>query len=269
MSEFELPQRQPQAEPIELPEPVEDFQWAPPSPGETPVVEGGADYFDQLNKKQLKQHGRDVRLARKIFALADEDISEEPVEFIPTEEVTPRYKKATRELSASALRESKLWLGAMTNPVTGLPNRRAYDLALKERLVNRKEEDVAVAFMDLDGFKLINDTHGHKKGDEVMYEFGEELVSRVRESDIVIHFGGDEFAVIMPDYKRSEMPDAERDDRAKRRFRSAVTAVKEKLNINFGTSIGISHYEAGDTPETITARADAAMYEDKQDRKAS
>jgi diguanylate cyclase (GGDEF)-like protein len=89
---------------------------------------------------------------------------------------------------------------AMTDALTGLPNRRALDLALTRRFSEWKVQRIplAVALIDIDRFKLLNDTHGHLAGDGVLKAVASRLRNMFRSSDVVARFGGEEFAIVLP-----------------------------------------------------------------------
>jgi diguanylate cyclase len=89
---------------------------------------------------------------------------------------------------------------AMTDVLTGLPNRRALDLALTRRFSEWKVQrtPLAVALIDIDRFKLLNDTHGHLAGDRVLKVIASTLRNMFRSSDVVARFGGEEFAIVLP-----------------------------------------------------------------------
>lgn len=89
---------------------------------------------------------------------------------------------------------------AATDPLTGLPNRRALTEALQRLLAQGRRQDmgVLIAFLDLDGFKAINDTHGHEVGDRFLVDVAQRLRAVLRAEDFVARFGGDEFVVIGP-----------------------------------------------------------------------
>jgi len=153
---------------------------------------------------------------------------------------------------------------AYHDALTGLPNRNLFvdHLRLAVALAGRDHRQVAVLFLDLDRFKMINDSLGHGAGDELLRTIADRLRSGLRQGDTVARLGGDEFTVLLP-----EMGD-ERD----------MVHVAEKLldlirlplilqgrEIVITGSIGISRFpHDGDVPEELLKRADVAMYQAKQ-----
>lgn len=149
---------------------------------------------------------------------------------------------------------------ASTDGLTGLANRRAMIEYLAEGLeqIARREDNLAVLFIDLDGFKPINDTYGHGTGDEVLIIISKRLHGCCRDTDFVARVGGDEFCVIAPGCKDAAL------DAMVERIRSSVEAplrlrsTPERLRV--GASIGIATARGIDDPHSLVARADAAMY---------
>jgi len=147
--------------------------------------------------------------------------------------------------------------------LTTLPNRNLFFERLKRSIArsNRSGLRTALMFVDLDGFKEINDTLGHDAGDKLLIEIAQRLMGTVREIDTVARIGGDEFAVII-----SDLPNM---DVAAR----IANQILVELNLPFrlpqddvdiGASIGISFYpDDGDNSEDLLRAADMAMYEVK------
>jgi diguanylate cyclase (GGDEF)-like protein len=147
--------------------------------------------------------------------------------------------------------------------LTGLPNRAALTELLEEALAGRRAEDrrVAVLFVDLDGFKLVNDSLGHAAGDELLVRVAERIRGAVREQNVVARLGGDEFVVVCTGIG----PVDEAVGVATR-----VTAVLERpfricgQDVVVGASVGIAVAEAETgTAEEVLRRADMAMYQAK------
>ena len=147
--------------------------------------------------------------------------------------------------------------------LTGLPNRRLMQDRLNQAIMQarRKQRHVAVLFLDLDRFKLLNDTLGHDTGDFILKDVARRLASCVREVDTVSREGGDEFVVILPDL---EHPESARivADKIVREFARPVEIGGQEIHIS--TSIGISHYPNDATDVNhLLKHADSAMYQAK------
>ncbi len=146
-------------------------------------------------------------------------------------------------------------------------NRRAFLRELHRTMseVERYKSPAAVLYIDLDGFKALNDSHGHAAGDAVLRQLGRMLVESVRESDIVGRLGGDEFGLIL-----NRVP-------AEEAYMKA-TSLSDKINTTailhasiahrIRVSIGVHAIAMVEDPETAIARADEAMYADKHARRA-
>jgi diguanylate cyclase (GGDEF)-like protein/PAS domain S-box-containing protein len=156
---------------------------------------------------------------------------------------------------------------ALHDPLTGLAN-RALLLELSEQamaLAERHRHGVALLFLDLDGFKPINDQHGHAVGDRVLQAVARLVVAAIRASDTLARLGGDEFVVLVPRLIGSE----EELDVLARRVREAVAAVAEEISEAAGLSVSIGIActpQHGESVEQLMAAADAAMYRAKRNR---
>jgi two-component system chemotaxis response regulator CheY len=150
---------------------------------------------------------------------------------------------------------------ALTDELTGLANRRHGAHAL-ERAVARATRHghlLALARVDVDHFKEINDTHGHQAGDRVLAEVARRMAGAVRGGDELARWGGDEFVAILPD------TDREGALRAAERLRAAVAVTPVPVgagDVEVTISVGWAHW-AGDTPDDLLARADRSLYEAK------
>jgi diguanylate cyclase (GGDEF)-like protein/PAS domain S-box-containing protein len=147
--------------------------------------------------------------------------------------------------------------------LTGLPNRRLMQDRLNQAIMaaRRKQRHVAVLFLDLDRFKVVNDTLGHDTGDFILKDVARRLVSCVREGDTVSREGGDEFVMILPDLERPEHARVVADKILKELTRPVEIGGHE---IHVTPSIGISHYpnDATDVHQLLK-HADNAMYQAK------
>ena len=159
---------------------------------------------------------------------------------------------------------------ALSDPLTGICNRRGLFIEMNRMLevANRSHAVIHLAFIDMDGFKQINDQYGHDAGDRFLIEIANSLTKSVRQADVVARYGGDEFVVFGLDFS----DDTERGQAA---FRARVeTATQGKFPIGVtvldypGASIGMVTSKGSDLNSTdLVNRADAAMYEIKQARK--
>jgi len=165
----------------------------------------------------------------------------------------------------SHIKESQRKLEHLANhdPLTGLPNRMLFIDRLQTALhaAERDAQKVAVLFMDLDRFKMINDTQGHPLGDTLLQEVSERLRQQVRESDTVARLGGDEFIISLPAIQQAS--DAALV--AQKILQALLQAfVLQGQEIYAPTSIGISIYpHDGSDPATLIKHADTAMYRAK------
>jgi diguanylate cyclase (GGDEF)-like protein len=146
------------------------------------------------------------------------------------------------------------------DPLTGLFNRRRLEEELERHIAHGRRYGMsgALLLLDLDDFKQVNDGFGHRAGDRVLRAVAVVLRHRLRESDIVARFGGDEFAVIMPVGGAAEA--AELGDLLATAVRRDVTTPAGPLD----ASVGIALFEESVTSDEIVSRADDAMYADKR-----
>lgn len=148
------------------------------------------------------------------------------------------------------------------DPLTELPNRRLLDERLDQALQRRTDPDhqVAVLFLDLNGFKAINDAHGHAAGDHLLIETAHRLQTVSRAADTVARFAGDEFVVVLEDVTPTAASDAAE------RIHTALTEPIQlaTTTVTVGASIGIAlSHQVGHDPEALLSAADKAMYRAK------
>jgi len=148
--------------------------------------------------------------------------------------------------------------------LTGACN-RGYGLSLltqQIKLAHRKKQKILLAYLDIDGFKDINDTFGHKEGDKVLTEVVKLFKSTLREIDIICRMGGDEFLLIFPDSSLKDLPMIK--ERLNKNLDKLNQIIKKPCKIDF--SIGISYYHP-DKPQSIDeliSIADESMYKEKK-----
>ena len=161
-------------------------------------------------------------------------------------------------------RSETLYNQANFDPLTGLVNRRAFEARLAECLQrSKRDENGVVLFLDLDGFKKVNDTAGHEAGDFLLSLVAKKLRQVVRPEDTIARIGGDEFAVIAADCSEEK----EISDLCGRIIKRLTEPVLiEHMEHNIGTSIGIARYpDDGSEVDEILTKADSAMYKAKQE----
>jgi diguanylate cyclase (GGDEF)-like protein len=181
-----------------------------------------------------------------------------------------QYRSALQQMnehleSKVAQRTAELQALLLRDVLTGLPNRRALLEALPEAMgrASRGGRPAALLFIDMDGFKAVNDNHGHEEGDELLRQFGARLAESIRMTDMVARLAGDEFVVVLE--MLTSRTDAEETawkllDRVREPYALSTT------DVTVGASIGVAVFAPGDKPDLDAwlARADHAMYAAKR-----
>jgi diguanylate cyclase (GGDEF)-like protein len=165
---------------------------------------------------------------------------------------------ARREHERLSAEHGAITQQALQDPLTGLPNRRALDERLRTLASSADAQPLAVALVDLDGFKDVNDRHSHAEGDDVLRVVASTLRDALRGDDIVARYGGDEFIVLLPGAPVSA---------AKQALGRAVTRVASlpyHLSHGVTLSVGLVSLRPQERAEQVLSRADAAMYQAKR-----
>lgn len=173
-----------------------------------------------------------------------------------------RRQDLAREIDARQAAELESRRLARHDPLTGLPNRRFFAERLEEILRHgtADNERTAVLMLDLDGFKAINDMHGHGAGDEALIEFASRMSAALRAGTFMARVGGDEFAIVMA---KIELADPAR---LAHRIVTALANpfVVGDVSVTLGVGVGIAVApDNGSTPEELLRRADMALYRAK------
>jgi len=199
---------------------------------------------------------------------AETDAPKESQERRPTVgRLTAEVERLAAELDASRRHIRELEARIDIDPLTETLNRRGFERELMRSLayVKRYGVSAALVYLDLDGFKPVNDRHGHAAGDAVLKAIAAALIRRVRASDVVARIGGDEFVVLLWNL-------SEADAVAKA---AALEAAVYATPVRWGTSTLVVGASAGvaligplDTPAEVLAHADASMYARKAERRA-
>jgi diguanylate cyclase (GGDEF)-like protein/PAS domain S-box-containing protein len=210
----------------------------------------------RLEKRLLTKRGNALWVNSTSSLFRDQE-GNAPCVLQIVEDISDR-KRAEQRLSHQALHDS----------LTGLPNRSLFMDRLRHALdgLRRRQGAVAVMFVDLDRFKVVNDSLGHEVGDEVLVAVAHSVEAVLRPSDTVARFGGDEMVVLCEEVG-NERDAAEIADRVS-------TSVSEPISVQSGeivltASIGVTLSRNGsDSPEILLRNADAAMYRAKERGKA-
>lgn len=167
-----------------------------------------------------------------------------------------------RDMTYSKNLERDLRYQALHDPLTDLPNRRLFEAELARALP--PETLLAVLFIDLDGFKQVNDTYGHDVGDDLLVQVSQRMQFCLRETDTLARIGGDEFTVLLDPVEHLEeaMVVAER-------IISVIQPIfkLEHHEVHVNASIGVVLEEYGISSDEIVHRADVAMYQAKRSGK--
>ena len=178
-------------------------------------------------------------------------------------DITERRKAAQQiERQKAELEDAneRLALLAITDGLTGLWNHRRFQEELEAVYTETQENDhdLSVLLLDVDNFKLYNDSYGHPAGDVVLKEVANTLLQVAKQGESISRYGGEEFAVILPGYGREEA------EQAAERFRKAI-ADASWPNRAITASFGVATCRgANDSPAAVIRRADAALYASKQ-----
>lgn len=171
--------------------------------------------------------------------------------------VVTRMTMLMRQVHAQALvlteQADLLRQAAQQDPLTGLPNRRAWDEALPAamRRATRGETSLTLAILDLDYFKQFNDTHGHQAGDRLLKEAAATWVSHVRTVDLVARYGGEEFVVLLPGATPTEAV-------------QSLDRLRAVCPMGCTFSAGVATWDGVESGDELVARADRALYRAKQ-----
>ncbi len=242
-------------------------------PGGTPV---GSNFLELCRRPSTERAGVSHVIADGVEAVlhgghftldlpvtyADETVEWFTLTAIPMSTATARVMVTMSEITQRKEFEAELAHQASHDPLTGLPNRLLLQDRLERALVvgARQDRVVAAVFVDIDHFKLINDSYGHEAGDAVLTAVATRLSAAVRPSDTVTRFAGDEFVVVC---ESLDDPDQVMGlaDRLLESLKGAYPVPGASLELSVSTGIAIAG--PGDSAEDLVRNADTAMFEAK------
>jgi diguanylate cyclase (GGDEF)-like protein len=197
-------------------------------------------------------------LGEPVVEITDEKELMEAISRVLGENKTLRNK-----LNEQAQRIAYLEELATSDELTQVLNRRGFEAELKRILARAKRttEHGALAYIDLDEFKPINDTYGHAAGDEVLRKVANILVEKTRDTDVVGRLGGDEFAIILVNTSRESVLDRAE---ALNKLLNEASITWEGHRLTIHASFGLQAYQSDDDADYLLKSADAAMYKIKQ-----
>lgn len=170
------------------------------------------------------------------------------------DELQRLHEELEAHRQALCSRNRRLKVRAYSDELTRLKNRRAFSEALTKRIrAGLDGEPFALALLDIDLFKTINDTHGHAVGDKVLIELAEVMQRAFRDRDLLFRIGGEEFAIVLPEVS------AEQAQRALERFCRAVRGHAWSV-AGVTVSGGVANHQPGDGSDSLYRRADEALY---------
>lgn len=239
-----------QVHPEDLPRALEDVQAH--LDGKTPVYE---------NEHRMRCHDGGWKWILDRGKVMERGANGQPLRMIGTHKDISEHKQAEDRLKASQARFERL---AHYDALTGLPNR----LLLADRLqhamaqTQRREKRLAVVYLDLDGFKAVNDRHGHAVGDQLLVAVAKQMKQALREGDTIARLGGDEFVAVLIDLEYTE---AIKPQLNRLLAAAAAPIALGDLVVQVSASLGVAVYPL---PEEVSAdqllrQADQAMYQAK------
>ena len=242
-------------------------------------ADGELRWIREMGRAYLMNHGipeqtigvlQDItgqKKAEQEILEAKENLEQQVVE--RTRELANTVKKLQEQIAEREKIAAELDFLANHDALTGLPSLRLCSDRLERSLVEarRNRQSSAVMFLDLDGFKDINDEHGHEFGDRVLKRVAQRIKMEIRETDTVARIGGDEFVIILSSLPKEDIAESI----ASGLIRQIAEPIEvDNIEVGVSASIGISFYPRdGTTAAELIRLADKAMYRVKHDGKNS
>ncbi|POR55172.1 GGDEF domain-containing protein [Bosea psychrotolerans] len=239
-------------------------------------IDGLMSLVDKTLLSSERYHGRLSAMSEDVPPAADRQRLREWVEALvlsTREEVTRKTQlEAQLRNSSNEIRNLREALEmtraeALTDPLTGLANRRHFEEMLQKSIdqATLRREPFALVMADIDYFKKFNDAHGHLTGDQVLRLVARTMKDKFKEKAVITRFGGEEFAIILPE---SDLVAGKFGAETVRQALLTRELVKRSTNENLGRitiSLGVAGYRRGDTAGSLVDRADQALMQAKRD----
>lgn len=231
---------------------------------------------ESMGQRDLRYSGQMLELTRQLEAIADlEDLGQVRASLVRkatelkgcVDQMAEENRRAITALKAEVstyetrLREAETV--ASKDSLTGLFNRRSMEQRIE--LAITEQRPFCVVVLDLDGFKQVNDTHGHTVGDALLVQFSEEVRTNIRSTDIAGRWGGDEFVLLLTCDRTSARAQIERIEKwVFGEYTLPATGRKEPLKLQVRASVGVAEWNRGETLAKLIERADHVMYREKK-----
>ena len=220
----------------------------------------GQDYSSMASLPLFKD---DLLLgALSIYSMSPREYSDEQIRLLET------VTRLASDALANAVNHARAESNALTDSLTGLPNARRLHVRFEEEVsrARRTGQPFQVIMLDLDDFKLVNDTFGHKVGDRMLREVAGLVHAQLREYDFLARYAGDEFVAIVPDTAVEQVEELR--ERIERTVSAFSIEVRAQGRARVGISVGSAVYGVdGETLDQLLVAADQAMYRAKSTHK--
>lgn len=206
---------------------------------------------DEKNREQLISEARDILMVRNL-------------------DLIKQFEESQREVNSLIEKSKDIEEEASRDHLTGIYNRKYIDQLLSEKFNNPNEdrEPMSLAFIDIDDFKLINDSYGHLAGDKVLQNIADFFTCNIRETDVVARYGGDEFVLLLPN-TRFDIASDLLNRLNKELDKSSGTVFEDKLlkvSISYGMATHVNN-ASFETLNDLMQAADKELYNAKKNRK--
>ncbi len=220
-------------------------------------TEAISDFSDQL---QYKKSAEDVR--EIVSGIVEETRRMEE----RTTELEQRLQESSEEVAELKANLEEVQNEAMTDTLTGIANRRRFDQELQDRTADAVEEEtpLSLLLLDIDHFKQFNDNFGHLMGDQVLKLIARSLTQSVKGRDLPARFGGEEFAIILPETQLEAACTVANQIRMLISRRNVVKKSTGEILCKVSVSIGVGEYRPGEPLDNLIRRADEALYAAKE-----